>query len=172
MRSSKNLIKEAEGIGDSPERAFIKEDFQTGQKTAKKAAEILVSKNLGFVVPTARQKQNLLVAFAKRGKVVYGRAFDIVKLAGPVILNDLTDIENNLSNITIFEIKSTRKILKADFSTFFFSLTGAEVLVAQSLKKQFKFALVNTSTKTHLELELSEIFARAKGIYSGWSIML
>ena len=146
----------------NPEAAFVKEDFQSGQKTAKKAAEILVSKNLGFIVPTARQKQNLLVAFAKRGKVVYGRAFDIVKLSGLVSLDDLSDIESNLNRITIFEIKSTRKLLKPDFATFFFSLTGAEVLVAQSLKKQFKFALVN----------LTEIFARAKGIYSGWSIML
>jgi hypothetical protein len=74
--------------------------------------------------------------------------------------------------IITFEIKSTRKILKPDFSTFFFSLAGAEVLVAQSLKKQFKFALVNTTTKKHLELDLTEMFARAKGIYSGWSIML
>jgi hypothetical protein len=127
---------------------------------------------LGFIIPTARQKLNLLVAFAKKGKVVYGRAFDIVKLSGPVTLDDLSEVEKNLNRVTIFEIKSTRKILKADFSAFFFSLTGAEVLVAQSLKKQFKFALVNTTTTEHLEMDLAEIFARAKGIYSGWSIML
>ncbi len=155
-----------------PKIELIKEEFQSGQKTAKKAAAILVSKNLDFIVPTARQKLNLLVAFAKKGKVVFGRAFDIVKLSGPVTLDDLADVEKNLSRITIFEIKSTRKILKSDFSSFFFSLTGAEVLVAQSLKKQFKFALVNTTTTEHLELDLAEIFGRAKGIYSGWSIML
>jgi len=155
-----------------PKVEFEKEAFQSGQKTAKKAAAILVSKNLGFIIPTAQQKLNLLVAFAKRGKVVYGRAFDIVKLSGPVRLDDLSDIEEHLSRITIFEIKSTRKVLRADFSSFFFSLTGAEVLVAQSLKKQFKFALVNTTTTEHLEMNLAEIFARAKGIYSGWSIML
>jgi hypothetical protein len=66
-----------------PTTEFPIEEFQTGQKTAKKAAAILVSKNLGFIIPTARQKLNLLVAFAKKGKVVYGRAFDIVKLSGP-----------------------------------------------------------------------------------------
>lgn len=91
---------------------------------------------------------------------------------GPVLLDDLSDVEKNLNRITIFEIKSTRKALKPDFSSFFFSLTGAEVLVAQSLKKQFKFALVNTTTTEYLELDLAEIFGRAKGIYSGWSIML
>jgi diacylglycerol kinase len=151
---------------------LLTEEFQSGQKTAKKAAAILVSKNIGFIVPTARQKLNLLVAFAKKGKVIYGRAFDIVKLSGPVILDDLSDVEKNLNRITIFEIKSTRKVLKPDFSAFFFSLSGAEVLVAQSLKKQFKFALVNTTTSEYLEMDLAEIFARAKGIYSGWSIML
>ena len=143
-------------------------EFQSGQKTAKKAAAILQSK--GFIVPTGKQRQNLLVAFAKKGKVVYGRAFDVVRLSTHVNLDDLTDIETHLDKITVFEIKSSRKKLQADFGSFFFSLTGAEVLVAQSLKKQFKFALVDTTTKEVLELSLSEIFARAKGIYPSWSI--
>jgi hypothetical protein len=145
-------------------------DFQSGQKTAKKAAAILVAKDIGFIVPTARQKLNLLIAFAKKGKVVYGKAFDIVRLSGAVILDDLADLEENLEKVTIYEIKSTKKSLRSDFSSFFFALTGAEVLVAQSLKKQFKFALVNTSTTEHLEMDLADIFARAKGIYPTWSI--
>ena len=152
--------------------APIINDFQSGQKTAKKAAEILVSKNLGFIVPTAGQKLNLLIAFAKKNKVVYGKAFDIVKLSEPVVLDDLVDLEQNLQKVTIFEIKSTKKKLTSDFSSFFFALTGAEVLVAQSLKKQFKFALVNTSTGEHVEMDLAQIFARAKGIYPTWSILI
>ena len=150
----------------------IIEDFQSGQKTAKKAAAILVSKNLGFIVPTARQKLNLLIAFAKKNKVVYGKAFDIIRVSEPVLLDDLAELEQNLHKVTIFEIKSTKKNLKSDFSSFFFALTGAEVLVAQSLKKQFKFALVNTSTTEHVEMDLAEIFARAKGIYPTWSILI
>ena len=145
-------------------------DFQSGRKTAKKAAAILVDKKIGFIVPTARQRQNLLVAFAKRGKVVYGKAFDIVKLSGPLDLDDLAEAEKNLHRVTIFEIKSTRKELKPDFSNYFFALTAGEVLVAQSLKKQFRFVLVNAATRAHLEIDLVEIFARAKGIYPTWSI--
>jgi hypothetical protein len=147
-----------------------KRNLQSGQQTAKKAAAILVSKNLGFVVPSARQKQNLLVAFAKKGKVVYGNAFDIVKLSGPVALDDLPDLEKTLDKITILEIKSTKKTLSPDFSKFFFALTAGEVLVAQSLKKQFRFVFVNTATGEHLEMNLQEIFARARGIYPTWSI--
>jgi len=145
-------------------------EFQSGQKTAKAAAAILVAKNAGFIIPTGRQRQNLLVAFAKRGKVVYGKAFDVVKLSGAVDLDDLAQVERHLEQVTVFEIKSSRKKLRSDFSGYFFALTAAEVLVAQSLKKQFGFVLVNTGTREHLEMSLSEIFARAKGIYPTWSI--
>lgn len=145
-------------------------DFQSGQKTAKAAAAILVAKNAGFIIPTAKQRQNLLVAFAKRGKVVYGKAFDVVKLSGSVELDDLAQVEKHLEQVTVFEIKSSRKKLQSDFSGYFFALTAAEVLVAQSLKKQFGFVLVNTGTRVHLEMSLSEIFSRAKGIYPTWSI--
>jgi hypothetical protein len=145
-------------------------DFQSGQQTAKKATGILIAKKSGYIVPTARQKQNLLVAFAKKGKVVYGKAFDIVRVTGSVNLDDLASVEANLHRVVIFEIKSTKRSLRADFSKFFFGLTGAEVLVAQSLKEQFKFMLVNTATGEHLEISLAQIFARAKGIYPTWSI--
>ena len=144
--------------------------FQSGQKTAKAAAALLVAKKAGFIVPTGKQRQNLLVAFAKRGKVAYGKAFDVVKLYGPVNLDDLAETERHIEQVTVFEIKSTRKKLRSDFSGYFFALTAAEVLVAQSLKKQFGFVLVNTETGKHLEMSLSEIFARAKGIYPTWSI--
>ncbi len=145
-------------------------EFQSGQKTAKNAAAILVAKKTGFIIPTGKQRQNLLVAFAKKGKVVYGKAFDVVKLSASMNLDDLADIEKQLEHVTVFEIKSTRKKLRSDFSGYFFALTAAEVLVAQSLKKQFGFVLVNTGTGEHLEMSLSEIFARAKGIYPTWSI--
>ena len=148
----------------------VEVEFQSGQTTAKKAAEILVAKGLGFKVPSAKQKQNLLVAFAKKGKVIYGKAFDIVRVVGSVDLDDLAAVEEKLQLITIFDIKSTKKNLPPDFSGYFFALTTAELLVAQSLKKQFRFVFVNTGTNEHLEMNLNQIFARAKGIYPTWSI--
>lgn len=145
-------------------------EFQSGQKTAKAATDILVAKKTGFIIPTAKQRQNLLVAFAKRGKVVYGKAFEVVKVSSAIDLASLEQVETHLDQIKVFEVKSTRKKLKPDFSGYFFALTAAEVLVAQSLKKQFGFVLVNTGTREHLEMTLSEIFSRAKGIYPTWSI--
>ena len=153
------------------ERALEDRTGESGQSTAKRAAKILVAKNVGFVLPTAKQRQNLLVACAKRGMVVYGRAFDILKLSEAMDLDDLPTVERNLDKITVYEIKSTRKTLAADFSGYFFGLSGAEMLVAQSMKHHFRFAFVNTVTEDFIELTLGEVFARAKGIYPTWSIM-
>lgn len=110
------------------------------------------------------------MAFAKRDLIVYGKAFDVVHLTESVNLDSLEEVEANLSKVFVCEIKSTKKDLAADFRGYFFGLTAAEVLVAQSLKSQFRFIFVNTVSGAHLELPLSEVFAKARGIYPTWSI--
>jgi hypothetical protein len=45
-----------------------------------------------------------------------------------------------------------------------------QAVFVKSLKDRFKFVFVNIHTGDHLELSLSEMFARTKGIYPGWSI--
>jgi hypothetical protein len=140
-------------------------------QTAKRAAQILLHSNSGFVVPTAKQKRLLLVEFARRNLVVYGKAFDVVKLVGIVNLDDAVEIERNLDKIVLCEIKSSARKLPEDFKGYFFALTTAELLVAQNLKQRFRFVLVNTSTGGYLELTLQELFGRARGIYPTWSIM-
>lgn len=142
----------------------------TGNTTARRAAQVLVEKGLGFAIPTAKQKKNLVVAFAKRDMIVYGKAFDVVRLSAQVDLSNLDDVERHLGQVTLYEIKSTAKECGPDFRGHFFSLTAAEILVSQSLRDRFKFVFVNIHTRNHLELTLPEMFARAKGIYPGWSI--
>lgn len=114
---------------------------------------------------------SVLVEFAKQNLVVYGKAFDLVKLTGTVDLDDAAEIGRNLERIVICEIKSSSRRLPEDFRGYFFALTTAELLVAQSLKHRFKFMLVNTATETYMELTLQELFGRARGIYPTWSIM-
>jgi len=140
-------------------------------QTAKRAAQILLRSDSGFVVPTAKQKRLLLVEFARQNLVVYGKAFDVVKLAGTVDLDDAAAIERNLDKIVLCEIKSSSRKLPKDFRGYFFALTTAELLVAQNLKQRFKFILVNTAAGTYIELTLQELFGRARGIYPTWSIM-
>ena len=141
-------------------------------QTAKNAAKVLLRSNSGFVVPTAAQKRLLLVEFAKKNFVIYGKAFDVVKLSALVDLENAGDIGHNLDKITLCEIKSSNRKLPADFKGYFFALTAAELLVAQSLKNRFKFVLVNTTTEAFIELTLQELFGKARGIYPTWSIML
>ena len=140
-------------------------------KTAKKAARMLLDSNSGFIVPTAGQKLNLLVELAKRNVVIYGKAFDILKLSEYVDLDDPVAIGRNLEKITFCEIKSSSRKLPDDFRGYFFALTGAELLVAQNLKQRFKFVLVNIQSGAHVELSLQELLGRARGIYPTWSIM-
>jgi hypothetical protein len=143
----------------------------SSQQTAKKAVEILCRYDEGFKEPTKKQKNNLLIAFAKKKKVIYGNAFDIIKVTGDVDLDNEESISNNINNITIYEIKSTgREDVEDEFKGYFFGLTTAELLVAQNLKKRYKFAFVNTKTEKILELSLSDIFEKAEGIYPTWSI--
>ena len=142
----------------------------SGSATAKKAALFLAGKKFGYVVPTAAQKRNLVVACAKQDLIVYGKAFDVLRLTGEVNLDSPDEVEAKLAQIVICEIKSTKQNLADDFRGYFFGLTAAEVLVAQSLKDQFRFIFVNTITGNFLELKLNEVFAKARGIYPTWSI--
>jgi hypothetical protein len=138
--------------------------------TAGRAAEQLVQRKRGFRIPSALEKRNLLVAFAEKNLVVYGRAFDVVRLSKQVDLSDLSTVRSNLDSITVYEVKSTNRRLPPTFKGYFFALTGAEMLVARSLKHRFRFAFVNTVTGAVLDLTLTELFSRARGIYPTWSI--
>jgi hypothetical protein len=95
----------------------------------------------------------------------------VVKLSGTVNLDDPTEISHSLDKIVLCEIKSSGRKLPEDFKGYFFALTTAELLVAQSLKKRFKFIFVNTTTGSYMELSLSQLLGRARGVYPTWSIM-
>jgi hypothetical protein len=149
----------------------VPEEHVTGQQTAKRAAKILVDSGAGYLIPTTKQRRAIVVAFAATDRVVYGKAFDLVKLTEPVDLDNEDDVRRHVKKIVLYEVKSTsKKSVKPNFVGHFFSLSTAELLVAQALGKQFRFAFVNTLTGNHIELPLSEVFARARGIYPTWSI--
>jgi len=84
-----------------------------GQATAKQAVELLVSRH-DFIQPSAEQRGNVAMAFAGAKKVVYGQAFDAVKLAEgpPIDLGDLSSVRRNLERVTLYEVKSTNRSLK------------------------------------------------------------
>lgn len=87
----------------------------SGQATAKAAVQILESRNEGYIEPTAMARRHVAMAFAGRGSVVYGKAFDVVRVknGATVDWNDLTSVEQNLDNIVLYEVKSTNRTLPA-----------------------------------------------------------
>jgi hypothetical protein len=147
-------------------------DRPSNQATARLAAAILGQGGTGFVVPTARQREAILVAFVREGYVIYGKAFDIIRVKTDIDLTDENKIRHHLDDIVLYEIKSTSKAnIAADFRGYFFSLSTAELLVAQNLGPRYRFAFVNTRTQAYMELSLPELFARSRGIYPSWSVM-
>lgn len=57
-----------------------------------------------------------------------------------------------------------------DLSGYFFNITSAELLIAQTLKDQYRFAFLNTVRGDWQELSLSEVMSRAKAIYPAFHI--
>jgi hypothetical protein len=142
-----------------------------GHQTARRAIRVLLEKAIGFHEPTRRERDALLVGFAMHRRVLYGAAFDVIRLSRPVDLTDPAAIASEIDAITVYEIKSTnRPGLKADLKGYFFNVTAAELLVAQSLGIQFRFAFVNTLSGDYQEMSLNEIFARSRAMYPAWHI--
>ena len=141
------------------------------KQTAKRAIRILVESDHSFLDPSKGERRAIAVAFAMAGKIVYGAAFAVVRVARNLDLSDPASIYENIDAITLFEIKSTNKAaVQVDFRGYFFDLTTAELLVAQSLGSQYRFVFVNTISGAHIELSLNELFARARKIYPKWAV--
>jgi hypothetical protein len=149
----------------------------SGSSTAKTALKMLVATH-GFIDPDKQSpvaRMNIARAFAGTGKVVYGKAFDALKVLGSAQIDfgNLDSVERNLSRIVLYEVKSTnRKGLQSSFEGYFFSLSTAELLVAQSLAEHFKFVLFNTASGDLAERTLRELLQQTRSIYPGWSIRL
>ena len=112
-----------------------------------------------------------MVAYAKQDKVLYGKAFDLVKCSPRLNLSDLGEIERRLDEIKIIEVKATRLArVGPKFENYFFSLSTAELLTAQSLEDRYRFVFVNVLTGKKRELTLHQIFSEVKNFYPTWSI--
>lgn len=143
------------------------------KQTAKSAVEILCRADAGFRKLKPDEKVRLSTVFARKKKVLYGMAFDLIKCQSKVDFHDENDIARNLKSIMVYEIKSTsRGTIPENFAGYFFDLTTAELLVAQSLGEQYKFAFVNTIKHRYVEMNLRQVFAKARKIYPKWAVLL
>lgn len=140
-------------------------------RTAQRAVEILLATDPQYRCPTRRERDAMLVAFAKHRKVLYGAAFDVVRVEGELDLADEEAVSAAIDRITICEVKSTnRHMIASDLKGYFFNITAAELLTAQSVGDRYRFLFVNTLTGEHQEMRLNEVFGRARAMYPAWHI--
>lgn len=131
--------------------------------TQEKAVKFLL-KTGKYVELTNKQKSNLVIAFAKKGKAIHKTAFDLIRTSVNVDFSDENSITKNLTSITLIEIKSTDREIGKDFSNYFFGITMGELFLAQSLRSQYKFVFVNVRSKNTLELSISQIYHKIKNL--------
>lgn len=142
-----------------------------GHRTARRAVELLLEQDARYRCPTRAERLALMVGFAKLGQTLNGAAFDAVRLDRSIDLLDPDAIAASVDAVTICEIKSTnQKKIGPDLKGYFFNITAAEQLTAQSLGSRYRFVFVNTVTAEHQELSFAEIMSRARGLYPAWHI--
>jgi hypothetical protein len=107
----------------------------SNQATANRAKAILC-KSPGFRELTSAERSAIAAAFAARGFVVYGKAFDLVRideldadLANPTTL----DATITARQLTLIEVKSTSANRDSGFRGHFFSMSTAELLWPKAL---------------------------------------
>lgn len=148
-------------------------DRSTNHRTAQRAVEILLASDPRYRCPTKQERDALLVGYALHRKVLYGAAFDVLRLDREVDLADPEDISRNIDAINICEVKSTnREKMTGDFKGYFFNITAGELLTAQSVGERYRFVFLNTVTGAHKEMALAEVFGRARAMYPAWHIKL
>jgi hypothetical protein len=146
--------------------------FSSNQATAERAKRILC-RTPDFREVSAAERSAIAAAFAARNFVVYGKAFDLVQIGDLALdLSDAAALDSAIrrSELTLIEVKSTSADRDDEFRGHFFSMSTAELLVAQSLGSLFKFAFVNTRTGNYRVVTLQDIYRRARAIYPTWSI--
>src|SRR5438552_12528908 len=127
----------AEGVGDGSESP----DVLGGKQTAERAGEWLIESRSerGYRAVDRTERIRVAQAFAARNRVVYGQAFDLVRVAHGVEVDfsDLAALTSAVKNdeVVLIEVKATRlsRTAKGHFVGHFFSISTAELLVAQSL---------------------------------------
>ena len=129
--------------------------------TEKDAINILL-RNPKFKELTAEEKNTLLVAYARKKKVVHKKAFDLIRISGKIDFSSESSIMKNIENITFIEVKATKNAKDAKFSGQFFGLTMREMIMGQTYKNKYRFIFVDVTSENTLEMDLKKLYSRMK----------
>ena len=129
--------------------------------TEKDAINILL-RNQKFKELTAEEKNTLLVAYARKKKVVHKKAFDLIRISAKIDFSSESSIMKNIENITFIEVKATKNAKDAKFSGQFFGLTMREMIMGQTYKNKYRFIFVDVTSENTLEMDLKKLYSRMK----------
>ena len=107
-------------------------------QTEKEAINYILSENKGFYLPDLEQRKLILQSFNLDNK--FSRAFDLIYVEDKTKLNwDKID----LNEVTLIELKTTKKELTNNPHGFFFGATQNEFDLAEKLGNRYKFCFVS-----------------------------
>ena len=130
--------------------------------SAERIAINILLKNPKFKELTAKEKNTLFVAYARKNKVVHKRAFDLIRISAKIDFSSEASIMENIENITFIEVKSTKMSKDVNFSGQFFGLTMREMIMGQTYKNKYQFIFVDVTSENTLEMDLKKLYSRMK----------
>ena len=131
-------------------------------QSAERIAINTLLKNPKFKELTAKEKNTLFVAYARKNKVVHKRAFDLIRISAKIDFSSEASIMENIENITFIEVKSTKMSKDVNFSGQFFGLTMREMIMGQTYKNKYQFIFVDVINGNTLEMDLKKLYSRMK----------
>lgn len=128
-------------------------------KTEKEGFDYLLAADPRFINPSKQSRKIVLETFNLDKK--FSRAFDLVMIAGHTSKEKDVPIKNP-SEITLVELKTTKKKLPANPMGFFFGATENEFALARKLGENYKFCFVSLhpDSRSHVLLTLTELEKR------------
>jgi len=111
----------------------------SNNRTEKAAIDYLVSSDPRFWVPQASSRKYILALMDLPPK--YSRAFDLVMVKEAVNVDGEFQVED-VDDVKLVELKTTRKYLPESPKGFFFGATENEFALARQLGDRFRFCFV------------------------------
>ena len=113
--------------------------------TEKEGIDFLLESNQNFINPDKESRKLIMDILGIDKRFI--RAFDLVLIPGHTNLESVITIEN-IHQIVLIELKTTKKKLVNNPRGFFFGATQNEFDLAEKLNNQFKFCFVSLHSES------------------------
>lgn len=136
-----------------------------------------VMRRHGYARPTPEQRRNIVAAYAKLGKEIKAKGFDLIRKEDIATINNVATLTKKVESIKIYELKTAGKkrksLVKENWSGLGFTLTSSEKHNAEVLGDNFKFLFLNLKNNALHECKLEDFFfSGAANTYPTWSVFI